>query len=483
MMRGPRLLVVAIAVLFFASVAASNPPGFHRDESDIAFNAATIAASGRDEHGASMPLYFSSMGDWKSAPYIYLLAGTFVITGPSQWVARAFSATLGLLAVALLGLLGFRVTGRRSVGLATAALAAATPWIFEVTRLVFEVALEPLLLAALLMLVARPRWSLGRSVAVGALLALIAYTYAGGRPLAPLLALGLVVFVTRERWRPVAVAWGAFVAGLVPMGIFALMHPHALFVRYNQLSALKGKSFGGAVTTLATNFVHAGSLWQWAIYGDRLPQQHVQGSGGQLLVAGVLLAIAGVVAVLARRCWEPFWAFVVFGAFASIVPAALTTSHPHALRAIGIPVFLVALAIPAFEYVESHRRERGVQVVAAAVLFGAVAQFAFFQTVYWEKGPERATAFDTAFPAVLRKAIATRRPVALIRSDWIGLEDGEWYARLWGAPVRILADGDRVPAGSAVVTTDHICRRCRTIAAGGIFRAFVAGSRLDVPAG
>ena len=116
-MRGLGLLIAAIAVLFLAPVAASNPPGFHRDESDIAFNAATIAASGRDEHGASMPLDFSSMGDWKSGPYIYLLAGTFVVTGPSQWVARGLSATLGLFAVALLGLLGFRLTRLRSVGL------------------------------------------------------------------------------------------------------------------------------------------------------------------------------------------------------------------------------------------------------------------------------------------------------------------------------------------------------------------------------
>jgi hypothetical protein len=472
--RGLGLLIAAIAVLFFASVAASNPPGFHRDESDIAFNAATIAASGRDEHGASMPLYFSSMGDWKSAPYIYLLAGTFVVTGPSERVARSLSATLGLLAVALLGLLGYRLTRRRSVGLATAALAAATPWIFEVTRLVFEVALEPLLLAALLVVVARPTWSLARSVAVGVLLALIAYTYAGGRPLAPLLALGLVVFVTRERLRSLLVAWAVFAIGLVPMGIFELRHPHALFARYHQLSALKGKSFGDSVVTLAGNLVHAGSLWQWAVYGDRLPQQHVQGSGGQLLVVGVLLATGGAVAVFARRRWEPFWAFVVFGAFASIVPAALTTSHPHALRAIGIPVFLVALAIPVFEHVDRNWGDRAVRAVAVGAVLGAAAQFAFFQTVYWEKGSQRAGAFDTAFPPVLRKAIATGRPVVVLRRDWIALEDGEWYARLWGARVGILADGERLPSGAAVVTTGDLCPKCRTLAAGGIFRAFVA---------
>lgn len=154
---------------------------------------------------------------------------------------------------------------------------------------------------------------------------------------------------------------------------------------------------------------------------------------------------------------------------------ALTTSHPHALRAIGIPVFLVALAIPAFEYIDRHWREPVVQAAAVVAALGAAAQFAFFQTVFLGKGPERAEAFDTAFPPVLRKAIATGRPVVLVRRDWIGLDDGEWYARLWGARVRVLAAGERLPAGAVVVTTWDLCRKCRTIAAGGIFRAFVAG--------
>ena len=86
-----------------------------------------------------------------------MLAAVFALTGPNELVARVLSGVLGLAAVLLLGLLAHRLSGSRGVGFATAALAAATPWLFEVTRLVFEVALEPALIALLLLLLAGVR--------------------------------------------------------------------------------------------------------------------------------------------------------------------------------------------------------------------------------------------------------------------------------------------------------------------------------------
>jgi hypothetical protein len=476
-LRATHVIVsAAIAALFLVSISTSNPPGFHRDESDIAFNAATIAHSGRDEHGAHMPLYFSSAGDWKSGPYIYLLAGVFAVTGPGERAALGLSATLGLLVVAVLGLLGFRLTRRASVGFATAALAAATPWIFEVSRLVFEVALEPLLIATLVLVVAEARaqatWSIGRCAALGLLLGLIGYAYAGGRVLAPLLALSLLVFVTRERWRSIAVTWAAFAIALLPMAVFALRHPHALFARYNETGATK--SVPGAVATVVVNFVHAASPWQWLFFGDRNPRHHVQGSGGSLLVIGAMLAVGGAAVVIARRRFDPFWAFVGLGAVASVVPAALISSHPHALRAIGLPVFMVALAIPAFEYLREHSRERRWRIAALALAVGGIAQFAVFQTDYWRHGAHRLAAFDAQFPAVFREAVETGRPVMLVRSDYAAVENGLWYARLWRARVGIVEHGEHPRAGSVVVTTYPLCPTCRTVDSSGSFRAYVA---------
>src|SRR5512132_900877 len=122
---------VLAVVAFQLWVTPTNPPGFHRDEAALSYNAYTIATTGRDEDGAVMPLFFRSYGDYKSPLYPYLLAGLFRITGPHKEVARAFSAVLIALAVLLLGLLAKEVTGRTVVGVAVIVIAVLTPWLFE----------------------------------------------------------------------------------------------------------------------------------------------------------------------------------------------------------------------------------------------------------------------------------------------------------------------------------------------------------------
>ena len=57
--------VVVIAVLGFISVvflnvSATNPPGFYKDESAIAYNAYTLETAGKDEYGAHLPLFIKS---------------------------------------------------------------------------------------------------------------------------------------------------------------------------------------------------------------------------------------------------------------------------------------------------------------------------------------------------------------------------------------------------------------------------------------
>ncbi|HEX6622560.1 MAG TPA: glycosyltransferase family 39 protein, partial [Pyrinomonadaceae bacterium] len=115
------VLVFGCAV--YAAGVPAKPPGFHIDESSVAFNAHTIARTGRDEHGARLPLFFRAFGEYKNPVYIYLLAAVFKLTGPSITAARLLSAALGVAAALALGLLARRVTGRREA-LPLAALAA-----------------------------------------------------------------------------------------------------------------------------------------------------------------------------------------------------------------------------------------------------------------------------------------------------------------------------------------------------------------------
>src|ERR671933_75669 len=130
------LLVGACAIAFalYAADVPRNPPGFYIDESSIAYNAQTLAQTGRDEHGEAWPLFFRAFGDYKNPTYIYLLAALFKLTGPSILVARSLSTAAGLAAALVLGLLAFRISGRREVGILCALSALLTPWLFETSR-------------------------------------------------------------------------------------------------------------------------------------------------------------------------------------------------------------------------------------------------------------------------------------------------------------------------------------------------------------
>ncbi|HWW76594.1 MAG TPA: glycosyltransferase family 39 protein, partial [Pyrinomonadaceae bacterium] len=198
----PTLVVCVLAFALYAVDVPDNPPGFYIDESSIAYNALTVSQTGRDEHGEAWPLYFRAFGDYKNPTYVYLLAAVFRVTGPGVARARLLSAVLGAAAALLLGLLALRLSGRAEACAVVACSALLTPWLYESSRLVFEVAAYPLACALFLLALRRAsekeRWGASDVCALACALALLTYTYSTGRLLAPLLALGLAFFVTRR---------------------------------------------------------------------------------------------------------------------------------------------------------------------------------------------------------------------------------------------------------------------------------------------
>ena len=220
-----------------------NPAGFFIDESSVAYNAYTISQNGQDEFGNSWPLFFRAFGDYKNPVHVYLLAALFKLTGPSILTARMVGAIAGVANALLLGLLAVRVSGRRGVGLLVAASALLTPWLFELSRVAFEVALYPLAVTLFLLCVQRAatkaKWTWLDVGCLTSTLMLLTYTYSIGRLLAPLLALGLVVFATRARWSGILRTWAIYILTLLPMIIFQRRHADALTGRFKLISYIK----------------------------------------------------------------------------------------------------------------------------------------------------------------------------------------------------------------------------------------------------
>lgn len=470
------------ALIYFAWVP-KHPPGFYIDESSIAYNAHLIARGGPDEHGEPWPLYFRAFGDYKNPTYIYLLAGLFKLTGPSIAVARSLSAALGLAAGILLGLLAWQMTRRISVFVVVALSALLTPWIFESSRLVFEVALYPLLTVLFLMALWRASrkqaWQISDVFALAVTLALLTYSYSIGRMLAPLLAIGLALFMKRHGRRSVMKVWIVYFMTLVPLLVFYRQHPGALSDRFALLTYITPQS---SVANVALEFLrhYFANLnpWRWLITGENNVRDHL-GGFGSLLAITVILAVGGAVLVWRRYRREPWWQFILYGCLVSIIPASLTRTAFPQLRLIAFPVFFHVLMVPALSWVMETNKSEGLPVskvnfrrraMPLAMLILIVVQGAYFQWQFHTTADDRWYIFDARFSRkVLAVALETgERPIYLFDPPGnSGYIQAYWQAVLQGVDtsqfVRLPANV-RPPPGALVISTEEECANCNLIA-------------------
>ena len=469
------LLLAAAGLALYAWGAGVNPPGFFIDESSVAYNAHTISESGRDEHGEEWPLYFRAFGDYKNPTYVYLMAAVFKVTGPGVAAARYLSATLGVLAALALGLLGARVTGSRAAGLLTFLAALLTPWLFELSRIVVEVAAYPLAVALFLLATRRAAskdaWGVADSALVAASLALVTYTYSTGRLYGPLLALGLALLLTtRARVGSLLTTWVLYGLALVPLLVYHRRHPEALTKRFTFLTyATPESGYAEGAWEFVKHFFGNLNPWRLLVTGDVNGYQIASVPGAEaILFATFALALFGawLASKSARR--DPWWRLFFYGLAASVVPASLTNDYFHMLRLAALPVFLVALCAPALAWLIERRSSKALAVFIVLTL----AQGAFFRWQFerYAGSPWRRHMYDADYPSKLLPAAlaASPREVHLADSTSVpGYVQALWYGAAWGLPpstfVRLRVD-EPAPAGAVVITTEDVRPRCRVLA-------------------
>ena len=453
------LAVVVAVVGFQLWTSPGNPPGFHRDEASISYNASTLATNLRDQNGALLPLYFPSFDDYKSPIFVYSLAGVFAITGPDKDVARGLASGSVIVGVLLLGLIAYRRSRSAAVSVVTVALAGTTPWLFELGRVAFEVSMEPLVLCALLLALDRAcrhgGGALWLGAPVGLALGALTYVYAAGRLLAPLLAVALLVCGGRGRWRWICVAWGTFAVTLVPLVVYTFTHPGALAARFWATTfAQEGMSRSEIALGALENYARDIDLWAWVTRGDPKPYVHAS-NYGMLFAAVVVLSLAGAVIVLARHRDDPWWRFVLAATVLAPIPAALTEDRLHGLRLVPLAVLLPVLSVPALSALARAARTRPKATTAVAILLTAawVAQFAVFLDRYRESGPGRIELFEAGVPALLDRGYADGGTLHIDFDDHQAQAHALWRSaelRLPRERVVVLGDG-AVPATGSLV--------------------------------
>ncbi|HMJ25160.1 MAG TPA: glycosyltransferase family 39 protein, partial [Pyrinomonadaceae bacterium] len=475
---GPLLaLVLLCGFALYTYRITRNPAGFFVDESSIAYNAHTISQTGQDEFGNSWPLYFRAFGDYKNPVYVYLLAALFKLTGPSILTARLLCALSGVAAAALLGILAARISGRCDVSILVALSALLTPWLFEISRVSMEVALYPFVLVLFLLSVhkasSKPNWTWLNVLALVATLILLTYTYSVGRLLAPLLALGLVLFITRARWLRLLSVWILYTFSLIPLFVFQRNHDDALTGRFKMISYVQPES--STYEVVWTFLKHyAGNLnpWHLLVTGDPNIYQvaHVANTPA-LLLTTFMLGLIGAWVIVRHRRSDAWWRFVSFGLAVSLVPASLTVDYFHMLRLVPLLVFLILLTVPALEKFFSSNQSQWRKTVLALLVIMTLVQGAAFQWRYHASAgsPWRLRLFDASFPQVVfAPALAQpSRPIYIADPAPTAYIQSYWYAVLYGAPVAdfvLLKPDESPPLGAAVISTESGCDRPKVLA-------------------
>lgn len=493
----------AIAFLFwlYTNQLSKNPPGFYVDECGIAYNAYLLAHTGAGQFGGRFPLFFqfytNDWTQWANPTQIYLLAIPFRLAGPGILLARVFSAFWVFSACLLLGLLAQRVSGNKIVGIITGAIAVCTPWLFEISRLVFETYFYPMAIVLLLLAVHRAqqkhKWGASDIAFVAVTLALLTYSYTIGRLLGPLMAIGLLLFVsTPKQWLNVLKTWLVYAATLIPLLVFRFRHPGTLTQRFYTVSYITpDMPWRHIASHFVRRYLEDLSLISLLIDGDPNSRHHVPNSLGSFLAGAFILAIIGLMIVIVRRWRDPWWRFIVFGGLVSVVPGALTMDQFHSLRMIAYPVFLLMLMIPALEFLLDRNRPEGRgsstswahlsthvrRIILGGLLLATALQALYFQTVFRRDGPERGPAFDVDYKDIYDVAMAQpQKPIYLIDGEYGPVDAcGYWYATLEGrssSELIHLSLGKRAPAGTIVISSEEYCVNCEIIARQGFYLAY-----------
>ena len=517
------LLCVVASVLLFGLYTwgiTQNPPGFHLDESATAYNAYLVSRTGHGESGSRFPVLFQeyAVGDsmYINPLAVYLLAITFRFLPPSILVARMFAAFWMFAASLLLGALATRISGQRTIGFIVTGTALLMPWFFEIGRLVFDAHLSAFTVIVFLLVAYRirskDRWSWQDIVIVAVSLAVITYGYFSGRVLAPLFALGLLLFATtKHRFFGVLKVWFAYGVMLLPLILFNRSHSGVLTRRLWQVTYIKPDAHWKDIPSELPEFIRCylqdQSLTPLLMTGDPHWPHHVEGSGGAMFFGTFILAMAGLMMALFGRRRDPWWRFVLYGLAVSIVPGAIADWPFHQPRLMAYAVFLLVLTVPALEWLLapaapkhpvgdrtettqhgepcrsvllSQGLPRAVRLAMVAVLLAAtIVQAVDFQIAFWRKGRERYFAFDVLYKPLYDVAVArSERPIYLENGQWgPAYMHSFWYATVEGRPLTEfvrLVEGSKPPPGAIVLSSNSDCQNCEVIQKSGAYELYRA---------
>lgn len=362
------IVIAALAVRLYRLPA--DPPSLYWDEAAIGYDAYSLYRTGHDMHGNSwLQPIFPSYGDYKMPVYIWLTSLVMRVVGVNELAVRLPSLLFGVLGVLLSYTLSCSLFTQKRFGLFAASIFALMPWDIHFSRVGFEghVGMVLLLLTVWLWLGGLKRWYFFPLSALSA--AAATYTYFSVRVVIPLLLFGFVLLwwkEARSKWAVIALGICIFLAFMIPL----TRSPY--YESSNQLRLSTQNLLSSDSYILLSNQLRHGahnSWWSWVLYhryvlllwqfiqqigaffdvrylffsGDS-NLRHGSGASGLMLFSFLPFFALGWKRLFETQTRSAI--FLLWWWLSSLVPAAIPTVVPHALRSINaLPVLVIACGV------------------------------------------------------------------------------------------------------------------------------------------
>ncbi|MSR86691.1 hypothetical protein EXS70_00760 [Candidatus Peribacteria bacterium] len=383
------LAIIAMIGIHFWRIGQV-PQGLFADETSIGYNAYLIASTYKNEHGQFLPLFFSAFGDYRSPLFIYGAAMVFAAVGSSTAALRATGVLFYTVTLVSLVCLTMTFSKKRSVAFYMVFAAGLVPWLFTVSRIGFEVASFPPMVALSLLAVAQLWKHVSRHSAYpyamlgGFCIAMTLYTYGTSRVLGFVMIATLAVMLAWHRqWRTALLSVAAFAVTAMPYMVYGILHPAHLTVRFRSMTYVYDHTlyFWQKVSMFFWNYIAHFSPDFLLLHGD-LNTRHATGVGGEVYWIIVILCFAGIGWFLGtkRLRQDPFLQFTFIGLLFSPVGSALTTdSIPHAFRSIPMVLYMLLFSVVGLSQLLAAvaSRWRIIMIIVLTILFAEATVFLY----------------------------------------------------------------------------------------------------------
>ncbi|MEX2028033.1 MAG: phospholipid carrier-dependent glycosyltransferase [Candidatus Curtissbacteria bacterium] len=405
------LAITAIAFVMRFYNLSTNPPSLYWDEAAFGYNAYSILKTAHDEHGAFMPLFFESFGDWKLPGYFYLLVPSIKLFGLSEFAVRFPSAFLGSLTPPIFFFLTRKITNNTNLSLICMFFLAISPWHIQFSRGGFESTAGLFFTAAAtyLFLKALETKNTATFTLSAILFVLSVYTYHAYRIFTPLLVLAITALNFKFFTKNIKTVIIPLILGLVlvaPMVIFTFSQNGR--IRATSQSAFKSNELqqdrlafdqkSKKPLRFLSKYLYSAPAYysQVAlkgyidhfsptflfINGDQIGR-HSQVDMGQVYLLDSLLLVLSFAAY--KKLKGQGKSIMLFWLLLSPLPAAIVTPTPHAYRTLQMSLPLVFFSALGAYYLFSSKKLLPVKIIFVLVFGFSAVTYAHLLFVHYPK--------------------------------------------------------------------------------------------------